>query len=101
MKNIRDLINSLDSIANEVEKQDKHIALAIDIVSDQIEKKAFFNQSTWLPGRTTRAYPNKCQNIPNRLEKRAVYVCLSCNLRRSIVAYKCPRCGHTMQKTFC
>lgn len=101
MKNIRDLINTLDIIANEVEEQNRSIALSIDLVSDQIEKKAFFNQSTWLPGRTTRTYLNKDQSTPNRNEKRAVYVCLSCNLRRTLVTYKCPRCGHTMQITFC
>jgi uncharacterized SAM-binding protein YcdF (DUF218 family) len=92
------IVETLDNIADDVEKQDKNIALAIDTVSDLIEKKAFFNQSTWLPGRTTRAYPNK--NTSNRLERKAVYVCLSCNLRRSMVVYRCPRCGHTMQKTF-
>lgn len=101
MKNMRDLVSTLDTIANEVERQDRSIALAIDHISDQIEKRAFFNQSTWLPGRTTRAYPNKNQNASERSEKRAVYVCLSCNLRRSIVAYKCPRCGHSMQVTLC
>lgn len=100
MRNIRDLVNSLDTIADDVEKQDKSIALAIDFVSDQIEKTAFFNQSTWLPGRITRGDPNKSQDVSNKLRKRAVYVCLSCNLRRSAGVYICPRCGSSMQKSF-
>lgn len=99
MKNIRDLIGTLDNIANEIEKQDKHIALAIDIISDQIEKKAFFNQATWLPGRCTRAYPNRVQGPPNRKEKIATYICIACNLRRYSASKNCPRCGHIMCKT--
>ena len=101
MKNIRDLVNTLDTIANEIEKEDKNIALAIDRVSDGIEKKAFFNQSTWLPGRTTRAYPSVESKIPNNSNKRILYVCSSCNLRRYLtVDRRCPRCGNLMRRVF-
>jgi len=97
IKNIRDLIGALDNIASEVEKDDKRIALAIDQISDYMEKKAFFNQSTWLPGRTTRTYPDKYRSLSNRHGKRAIYVCSSCNLRKFTLTCKCPRCGGAMQ----
>jgi len=99
MNTIRDLVKALDTIANEIEEQDERIALSIDRVSDGIEKRAFFNQSTWLPGRCTRAYPNRTQNVPSKNDKSILYVCSSCNLRRHMIAYKrCPRCGHLMYK---
>lgn len=60
-------------------------------------KNAYFNQSTWLPGRSTKSYPN-FQKVHYR-EKNALYVCISCNLRRYLtVASRCPRCGHSMKK---
>ncbi len=100
-KKFSSIIDTLDQIADDIELQDKRIALAIDIVSDQIEKRAFFNQSTWLPGRCTRTYPNRNQKSHSRYEKRATYICIACNLRRYSASEYCPRCGHSMQKIFC
>lgn len=61
-------------------------------------KKAYFHQGTWLPGRSTRDYPN-FQKSQTR-DKQAVYVCISCNLRRFMESSsRCPRCGHTMKKS--
>ena len=99
MNKIAHLIESLDDIANDMESEDKQIALAIDRISDLIEKKAFFNQSTWLPGRTTRAYPNIEQRVRNKGVKNTLYVCSSCNLRRYMIAcQRCPHCGHFMYR---
>lgn len=97
IKDIRKLVYALDDIASEIEIENKHIALAIDQISDSIEKRAFFNQSTWLPGRTTRTYSDKYKNLSNKYEKKAIYICSSCNLRRYTAVCRCPRCGHTMQ----
>lgn len=61
-------------------------------------KKSYFSQSTWLPGRNTRDYP-QFQKTPYR-EKQALYTCLSCHLRRLMVtASRCPRCGHQMKRS--
>jgi len=61
-------------------------------------KNAYFNQTTWLPGRNTRDYPDY-QRTPFR-GKNALYVCVSCNLRRyGVAASRCPRCGHSMKKS--
>ncbi len=60
-------------------------------------KNAYFNQSTWLPGRSTKNYP---QFQKTYREKTALYVCISCHLRRYMSAAKrCPRCGHSMNKS--
>lgn len=61
-------------------------------------KKSYFSQSTWLPGRNTRNYP-QFQKTPFR-EKQALYTCISCHLRRFMIsASRCPRCGHSMKKS--
>jgi len=96
MDKLSSIVNTLDRIASEIEPQDEKIALAIDVVSDQIEKKAYFNQSTWLPGRSTRDYP-----FPHITKKQrtAVYVCPSCSIRREMITrMRCPKCGHFMHK---
>jgi len=61
-------------------------------------KNAYFNQSTWLPGRNTKEYSNY-QRRQYR-EKTALYVCIACNLRRHMpsAAPRCPRCGHQMKR---
>jgi 2'-5' RNA ligase len=60
-------------------------------------KKAYFNQATWLPGRSTKEYPN-FQKVQYR-EKSALYICISCHLRRFMpTAARCPRCGHSMKR---
>ena len=56
-------------------------------------KNAYFNQSTWLPGRNTRDYPQFHKS--QYREKHAIYTCVSCHLRRA-AASRCPRCGHQM-----
>ena len=60
-------------------------------------KNAYFNQTTWLPGRSTRTHPN-FEKMQYR-NKNALFVCISCNLRRYMTAAsRCPRCGHSMTK---
>lgn len=61
-------------------------------------KNAYFNQTTWLPGRCTKTHPNfgRIQYT----DRNALYVCISCNLRRYMTAAsRCPRCGHSMKKS--
>jgi 2'-5' RNA ligase len=62
-------------------------------------KKAYFNQTTWLPGRSTKEYPNYQRG--QYREKTALFVCISCNLRRCMptVSPRCPRCGHSMKRS--
>lgn len=61
-------------------------------------KSAYFNQTTWLPGRSTKDYPDY-RRAPYR-DKSALYVCVSCNLRRYMAATsRCPRCGHSMRRS--
>jgi 2'-5' RNA ligase len=97
IKDIRKLVYALDKVASEIKKDDKRIALAIDQISNFIERRAFFDQSTWLPGRTTRTYIKNPKDLPNKNEKKTIYRCSSCNLRRYTPVWKCPRCGYVMQ----
>jgi len=91
------MVKILDDVADKIESQDPKIALAIDQISDRIEKKAYFNPTTWLPGRSSIEMP--VFKYPQRTEERlAVCNCSYCNAplkapRGSIVS--CPRCGHT------
>jgi len=87
----------LDAIATDIESQDPQIALALDRISDRIEKRAYFNPRTWLPGRTYR--DNPVMDYPKQSQKDRedlLYVCSSCNTK----AYtkKCPHCGGMMQR---
>jgi ribosomal protein S27AE len=99
MDKVASIIKAMDAIADEVEEQDPKIALALDMISDRLEKKAYFNPATWLPGRSPRDipvfdYPQKKQ------ERQAICNCSNCNMavhapRGSIVS--CPRCGYMIR----
>lgn len=95
MDKIANIIKTMDDIANEIEGQDPKIALAIDQISDRLEKKAYFNPTTWLPGRSSRDLP--AFEYPKRIQERqTICTCSNCNMavhapRGSIVS--CPRCG--------
>ncbi len=95
MDKLSSIINVLDDVAAKVELQDKRIALAIDLISDKIEKKAYFNQTTWLPGRSPRNSPLQ----QSHHKRTAVYICSSCSERRVMSGKsKCPKCGHFMHR---
>ena len=58
-----------------------------------VQKLAYFNPSTWLPGRPSRDYPvlEYSKNKP----KQVIYICSACNVK----AYtrNCPYCGNPMR----
>jgi hypothetical protein len=100
MNRIASIVQILDDIADGVEKQDSKIALAIDRISDRLEKKAYFNPTTWLPGRSSRQYPVFSYPQKRIEERLAICNCSYCNTpiqapRGSIVS--CPRCGHMIR----
>jgi hypothetical protein len=98
MDRIAAMVKVLDEVADKVEKQDPKIALAIDHITDRLEKKAYFNPTTWLPGRSPRDFPVLDYGQKRMEERMAVCNCSYCNApikapRGSIVS--CPRCGHS------
>jgi rubrerythrin len=99
MDKIAALAQELDSIASSIEKEDPRIALALDMISDRIEKKAYFNQATWLPGRHSRDYPfMQSAKMPEK-NAETLYACPKCgNKRYGYTKGTCPRCGTQMHR---
>ena len=72
-------------------------AQSLRVLASILEKRAYFNQGTWLPGRTYRDTPILNYKM-NRDKDMPVYACLSCGSKRYLSASNCPQCGGTMKK---
>jgi rubrerythrin len=66
-------------------------------LANMLEKRAYFNQALWLPGRSSRSYPGN--NYQKQKEHLSMYVCPTCNERKyAMVGGQCPKCGAWMQR---
>jgi len=89
---IASITESLDIIAEELQREDPVLALRVDQISDRIEKKAF-HPGGWLPGRKYRKeYYGNSYCSQNR---DSFYSCPNCGFNDRH-AKKCPHCGSTM-----
>lgn len=59
------------------------------------QRKAYFNQALWLPGRSTRTYPIQYQT---KRQKTIMSFCPSCNEQSYSNRIICPRCGSIMRR---
>jgi len=90
----------LDSIAEDLEKEDPRSALAVDFISDWVERKAY-TPTEWLPGRSPRPYHGfrRTTNFTETLHYGMV--CPQCNycIREASCGIFCPKCGNQMVAT--
>lgn len=96
-------VSELDEIADIIESENPKIALAIDQISDKIEKRAYSPQG-WLPGRGIKPRewgPGsrfKVQLPGKKYDPGALMVCSNCGYRQRSYGpiFKCPQCGAQM-----
>ena len=107
------LVSELDRISEELETENKKLALHIDTISDKIEKKAFYPMG-WLPGRGLGPGPGmgrgRFEWFPGRrtpympIQEQSLFICPQCGMRIRkpylCQMMTCPDCGIKMNKQF-
>jgi ssDNA-binding Zn-finger/Zn-ribbon topoisomerase 1 len=98
-------VRDIEAMADELEKQDPRIALALDRVCDWLERRSW-GPTVWLPGRDSRNgggyldWASKPQEGPSR--EVGMCVCPKCKQRArskgNVVS--CPQCGSKMARLY-
>lgn len=98
-------VREIEAMANDLEKQDPRVALALDRVCDWLERRSW-GPTGWLPGRDARNgggyldWASKPQEEPSR--DVGMCVCPKCKQRTRSKGnvISCPQCGSKMARLY-